>query len=108
VTLARVDDALVITTSAGGLRAFRSDDPRLVDDDGFGVAREKIGMSDRIGGLVYVDFDRLLVVLQDLASAADDEVPQDAIEAIEAFDYVIVGSKREGTTANLEGFVALD
>jgi Protein of unknown function (DUF3352) len=108
VSYARVDDAVVLTTGASGIRLFREDGDKLGASEAFRRAADKVGLGDRTAGFFYVDVDGLIPLVEGLADTADQTLPGEVRDAMKAFDSVmLVGSAGEDGTTTLSGFVAM-
>ncbi len=106
---ARVDDAVIVTTGASGIRLYRGDGDKLADAEAFTRAAERVSLGDRTSGFVYVDVDGLVPLVEGLADTADQTLPDDVRKAIEAFDSVILtGTSAEGGSTTMSGFVAMN
>lgn len=106
---ARVDDAVIVTTGASGIRLFRGDGDKLADAEAFTRAADKVSLGDRTSGFVYVDVDGLVPLVEGLADTADETLPDDVRKAIEAFDSVILtATSAEGGSTTMSGFVAMN
>ena len=104
---ARLDeDTVIVTTGAGGIRAFAADGPKLVSSDAYLRAAEEVGLGERTSGFAYVDIDGVLPLVEGLAG--EDQVPPDAREVVEALDSFILQSSADGDTTTVSGFVRLN
>jgi hypothetical protein len=107
VSFARLDpDTVIATTGSDGIRAFSSDGAKLVDSDGFTRAAESAGttVGDRTRGLVYVDLDGILPLLE----ATGTDVPQEARDVLSALDSFVLQGTGESDVTQVQGFVRLN
>jgi hypothetical protein len=106
VTYARLDaDTLIVTTGAEGLVRFTGDGDKLVDTEAFTRAAETVGLEERTKGLVYVDLDGLVPLVEDVAG---ESVPPEATEVLESLDAVVLEADGDGDTTRVSGFLRLD
>lgn len=109
VQYGRVDDAVVVTTGASGIRLFRGDGDKLGDAEAFRRAADKVQLGDRTSGFLYVDVDGLVPLVEGLADTADATLPDDVRKSMEAFDSVILQAvSAEGGSTTMSGFVAMN
>lgn len=109
VRYARLDDAVVVTTGASGIRRFREDGDKLRDAEAFARAADEVDLGDRTSGFLYVDVDGLVPLAEGLADTADTTLPDGVREALEAFDSVILTGAGDGDGATtMSGFVAVN
>jgi hypothetical protein len=109
VSYAKLDDAVILTTGASGIRLFREGGDKLRSAEGFKRAAAKIGLGDRTSGFLYVDVDGLLPLVEGVADAADTTVPDGARDALKAFDSVILtATSASDGVATLSGFLAMN
>ena len=99
-----LDDTIIATTGADGIRTFLADGPKLVDSDSYKRAAGAVDMGDKTRGFLYVDVDGLLP----LAERAGGTVPPDAKDAISAVDSFILESTSAGDVTKVSGFVRLN
>ena len=96
VQFAAVDDAVVVTTGAAGLRDFRRDGDKLGDSDRFDGALETAGWDGgETAGFLYVDFQAALPVVEGLGGLAGG-IPDDARAALERLDTLAATSQADG------------
>jgi len=104
VSWAKVDDAVIVTTGASGIRLFREDGDKLAGFDAFKAAADRVGLGETTGGFFYVDIDGLIPLVERLADTADQTLPDQVRETMEAFDSVIlVGEVGEDGTTTMSG-----
>lgn len=104
VSYARVDDTIVVTTGAEGIRTFLDDGPKLVDSEAYKRAAASVGMGERTRGFLYVDVDGVLP----LAEQAGAGLPPDAKDVIAALDSFILQSTGSGDVTTVSGFLRLN
>ena len=102
VSLARLDDTIVATTGADGIRLFLANGPKLVDSEGYEKAVEAVDMGDRTRGFLYVDVDGLVPVLE---AALGQSVPTNVRDAVVSIDSVILEASGAGDVTTVSGFV---
>jgi hypothetical protein len=107
VSYARLDDAVIVTSGASGIRMFLEDGEKLAQNDQFLLASEAVGLGELTGGFVYVDVDGLVPLIEGVLDTLDQTLPDDARKAIEAFDSVILQASGDGKTTTLSGFVRM-
>jgi hypothetical protein len=106
VTYARLDaDTLIVTTGAEGLVRFTGDGDKLVDTEAFTRAAETVGLEERTKGLVYVDLDGLVPLVEDVAG---ESVPPEATDVLESLDAVVLEADGDGDPTRVRGFLRLD
>ena len=106
VRYARLDaDTLIVTTGADGITLFTRDGDKLVDEAAFTRAAEAVGLGERTRGLVYVDLDGLVPLIED---AVGEGVPPDAADVLESLDAVVLQASGDGETTQVTGFLRLD
>jgi hypothetical protein len=106
VTYARIDDdTLIVTTGADAVARFTGDGDKLVDAEAFTRAAETVGLEERTKGLVYVDLDGLVPLVEDVAG---ESVPPEASDVLESLDAVILEASGDGDTTSVSGFLRLD
>lgn len=109
VSYARLDGAVILTTGASGIRLFREDGDKLGGAEGFTQAAAKVGLGDLTSGFLYVDLDGLVPLVEGVADAADTTVPDEARDALEAFDSVILtATSAEAGLTTMSGFLAMN
>jgi len=102
VSFARLDDTIVATTGADGIRVFLANGPKLVDSEGYEKAAEAVGMADRTRGFLYIDVDGLVPVLE---AALGQSVPTNVRDAVISIDSVILEASGAGDVTTVSGFV---
>ena len=103
MTYARVDDSVMVTTGPTGIADFHGDGPKLVDDDAFASAADRVGLGDRTRGFAYVDIDGLVPLVESLAGP--DAVPAEARDVLGTLDSLILQGSGDGETTALSGFL---
>jgi Protein of unknown function (DUF3352) len=71
------DGKLVATTSASGIRDFRSGGDKLPSDDDYVAARKGAGVPDANTGVIYVDLQRTIAEIERYATASGEKIPPD-------------------------------
>lgn len=105
VSYARLDEGtLMVTTGAEGIARFTGDGDKLVDTEAFTRAAETVGLEERTKGLVYVDLDGLVPLVED----AGESVPTEATDVLESLDAVVLEASGDGETTRVSGFLRLD
>ena len=105
---AAVGETLLVTTGAGGIRAFRGDGAKLTGTDAFARAAEDVGYEGETNGFAFADVDRLVPLLEGLAEQsgdAGDEPFADVAAALEALDTVALDARAEDGWLRIEGFL---
>lgn len=105
---AAVGETLLVTTGAGGIRAFRGDGAKLTGTEGFARAAEDVGYEGETNAFAFVDVDRLVPLLEGLAEQAqegDDESLAEVAAALEALDTVALNMRAEDGRLRIEGFL---
>ena len=108
VRWASVGGTLVVTTGAGGIRAFRGDGAKLPGSDAFARAAADVQLGDRTSGFLFADVDGLVPLLEGLAELggdAGDEGFDEVVAALEAIDSVAVDAAADSGTLRFDGFV---
>ena len=103
LTYARVDDSVMVTTGPKGIADFLGDGPKLVDDDAFASAADRVELGDRTRGFAYVDIDGLVPLVESLAGP--DAVPAEARDVLGTLDSLILQGSGDGETTTLSGFL---
>ncbi len=103
LTYARVDDSVMVTTGPTGIADFLGDGPKLIDDDAFTNAADRVELGDRTRGFAYVDIDGLVPLVESLAGP--DAVPAEAREVLGTLDSLILQGSGDGETTTLSGFL---
>ena len=103
LTYARVDDSVMVTTGPTGIADFLGDGPKLVDDDAFANAADRVELGDRTRGFAYVDIDGLVPLVESLAGP--DAVPAEARDVLGTLDSLILQGSGDGETTTLSGFL---
>ena len=109
VSFARLDErTVIVTTGADGIRAFASDGPKLVDSDGYTRAADAAGATpgDRTRGLVYVDVDGLLPLVE--AASGATNIPTEARDVLSSIDAFLLQGTGEGDTTQVSGFLRVN
>jgi hypothetical protein len=103
LTYARVDDSVMVTTGATGIADFLGDGPKLVDDDAFTNAADRVELGERTRGFAYVDIDGLVPLVESLAGP--EAVPAEARDVLSTLDSLILQGSGDGETTTLSGFL---
>jgi hypothetical protein len=103
VTYARLEDAVIMTTGPSGIADFLGDGPKLVDDDAFTNAADRVELGDRTRGFAYVDIDGLVPLVESLAGP--EAVPAEARDVLATLDSFILQASGDGETTTLSGFL---
>ena len=98
-----VDDSVMVTTGPTGIADFLGDGPKLVDDDAFTNAADRVELGDRTRGFAYVDIDGLVPLVESLAGP--DAVPAEARDVLGTLDSLILQGSGDGETTTLSGFL---
>jgi len=96
VQLARVDDEVVLTTGAAGLRDYRRDGDKLTGNERFEDAVKE-------AGLLYVDLQAALPIAEALAGFASEEIPTDVRAALERLDWLATQARVEDGAVRMTG-----
>jgi len=104
VAYTRVEDTIVVTTGADGIRTFLADGPKLVDSEAYKRAAASVDLGERTRGFLYVDVDGVLP----LAEQAGAKVPPDAKDVVAALDSFILQSTGTGDVTTVSGFLRLN
>ena len=105
LSYASFDRTLFLTTSAAGIRGFRSAGEKLTDTADFARAAEDVSLGEMTSGFAYLDVDGLLPLVQGLAGATGAKADLGGTEALEAFDSAALNASAEGGTIRFAGFV---
>jgi hypothetical protein len=103
VQLARVDDAVLVTTGLAALRDFRADGDKLGDADRFTDAVEDAGFEGETAGLLYVDLQAALPVLEGLAGFSGSDLPAELRETLAQLDVFAAQTRAEDGGARFGG-----
>lgn len=102
------DDKVVVTTSRSAFGDIRSDDPKLLEDDGFSEARKAAGVPDETSGFLYLDLAEGLPMLLGLVEATGADVPGELSANLEALESFLVWGDSEGRTSSFSVFLEID
>ena len=103
IAYARVDDSVMVTTGPTGIADFLGDGPKLVDDEPFMNAADRVELGDRTRGFAYVDIDGIVPLVESLAGP--DAVPAEARDVLGTLDSLILQGSGDGETTTLSGFL---
>jgi hypothetical protein len=103
IAYARVDDSVMVTTGPTGIADFLGHGPKLVDDEPFMNAADRVELGDRTRGFAYVDIDGLVPLVESLAGP--DAVPAEARDVLGTLDSLILQGSGDGETTTLSGFL---
>ncbi|HWH04967.1 MAG TPA: hypothetical protein VNT23_00860, partial [Gaiellaceae bacterium] len=103
VQLARVDDEVVLTTGAAGLRDYRRDGDKLTGNERFEDAVKEAGYEGETAGLLYVDLQAALPIAEALAGFASEEIPTDVRAALERLDWLATQARVEDGAVRMTG-----
>jgi hypothetical protein len=99
IQFAAVDDVVVVTSGATGLRDFRRDGDKLSGSDRFEEATEDAGYEGETSGLLYVDLRELLPVVEGIAGFSGADLPEDVRSGLERLDTFAAHSSADGDSA---------
>jgi hypothetical protein len=111
VRYAKTGGMVVVTTSPAGIRSLTTGGAKLVDDAAFEAAVSDVGYDGSTSGLLYVDVDAVVPLLQGLLGLVGGGTPGAAAgldqlaRALESFDSVAANVSSEGDRARFEAFV---
>jgi hypothetical protein len=104
VVYARVDsETLFVTTGQGAIAEFLSDGSKLVDDEAFRSAAERVDLGERTTGFAYVDLDGLIPFIESVAGP--ETVPDEARDVLTELDSFILQSDADGDLTRVSGFL---
>ena len=94
---ATTDGTLLLTTGVAGFRTFLGDGDKLVDEQRFAEAAESAGVGDELGGLLYVDLQQAIPLVDGLAALqGGDGIPADVRAYLEPLDTLLAHGAAEG------------
>jgi hypothetical protein len=107
IVWAAFDGVLLVSTAPTAIRDFRSDGAKLVEDERFQEAVERVGLGDRTGGLVYADLDEAVPFLEGLAGLAGERLPAEWRRNLEPLDTFVAEGGPDGEAVRFEAFLAV-
>jgi hypothetical protein len=107
IAWAAFDGVLLVSSGRSAIRDFRGDGSKLVDDDRFKAAVERVGLGDRTGGLAYVDLDEAVPFLEGVADLAGEQLPAELIRNLEPLDTFVAEGGPDGDAVRFEAFLAV-
>jgi hypothetical protein len=108
ITWSAADGTLLVSTAPGALADFRSDGPKLVDDESFEAAAREIGFEGRTAGLVYADLPRVVRLVEGLADLAGEELPDEARRNLAPLQTFAASARNDGDVLRFQGLLAVD
>jgi len=105
---ATFDGMGVVTTGAEAIRAIRSDNEKLPDDERFRRSRDAAGMPGETPGFVWVDLEGLLPMILGLADAAEEDVPPSVRANLAPLQSLLAWAELDGRTSSLSAFLEID
>lgn len=107
VSWAADDGTLLVSTSQNALRDFRSDGDKLVEDEAFKRAAEKVGLGDETAGVAYVDMQRLNELIDGIAGLADEDVPPELTRNLGAIESMIAVASAADDGGRIRAFLTI-
>jgi hypothetical protein len=105
LSYALVDDRVVLSTTEQGIADVVGDGPKLAGSAGFEQAMEASGLPDETLGLVYLDLDDGIGLLQSL-DALDGADPE-TVANLQPLRYLVLGASGSGDEARFAGFLGI-
>lgn len=99
---------LILTNFPGALATLKADGDKLSGSAAFKAAAETVGMGDETTGFVFVDFDRVLPVIQGLSGLAGDAVPPEALAGLRPLTTFLLFGTADGDEATVSGFLGVE
>jgi uncharacterized protein DUF3352 len=107
VYYAAFDGNLVVTTSRQGISDLKADDGRLADDEAFKDATQAAGMPGETTGFVYVDLDKAVPVVLNLAGFGGAHTPDWLQRNLEPLHSLVLYGTRDGDVAKFVGLLSI-
>ena len=105
LTYALVDDRLVLSTAEQGIADVAEDGPKLADNPAFDEASEAAGLPDEALGLVYLDLNDGIALLEGLDAL--DDADSESIANLQPLQYLVLGATGSGDEARFAGFLGI-
>jgi hypothetical protein len=103
LTYAIVDDRLVVSTSERGVADVAADGPKLAGSAAFAEAGEAAGLPDETLGLVYVDLNDGIALLETLDPL--DGTGPEKLADLQPLQYLLLHASGSGDEARFGGFL---
>ena len=107
VYYAAFDGNLVVTTSRQGIADLKAGDGRLADDEAFKDATRAAGMPAETTGFVYVDLDKAVPVVLNLAGFGGAQMPDSLERNLEPLHSLVLYGERDGDLAKFRGLLSI-
>jgi hypothetical protein len=105
LTYAIVDGRIALSTSERGIADVAGDGPKLAGSPAFDQAREAAGLSDEALGLVYLDLNDGIALLEGLDAL--DDADSESIANLQPLQYLVLGASGSGDEARFAGFLGI-
>jgi hypothetical protein len=105
LTYAIVDDRIALSTSERGIADVAGDGPKLGGSPAFDQAREAAGLPDEALGIVYLDLNDGVALLQGLDAL--DDADSESIANLQPLQYLVLGATGSGDEARFAGFLGI-
>jgi hypothetical protein len=105
LSYALVDDRVVLSTTEQGIADVVGDGPKLAGSAAFEQAMDASGLPDETLGLLYLDLDDGIGLLQSL-DALDDADPE-TVANLQPLRYLVLGASGSGDEARFAGFLGI-
>jgi hypothetical protein len=107
VTWAVADGVLVVSTGASALHDFGAGGGKLVDEDTFGRAAERVGLGDRTRGFAYVDVRSVGELVAGLVGLSGDDLPPELTRNLEPLESFAANASDDGDGVRLRAFLSV-
>ena len=99
---------MILTNFPGALEKLRGEGDKLSGSASFKAAAETLGMGDETTGFFFVDFDRVLPVVQGISGLAGDPVPPQALDGLRPLTTLLLFGTADGDEATLAGLLGVE
>src|SRR5689334_2958426 len=101
-----VDGKVLITSGVSGIADYGQGDD-LSDSGDFKEAKDTAGMPDSTGGVIYLDLNDALPMLEGLASLSGENLPSSTTENLRPLRSFLAWSNASGETRTFDAFLAI-
>ena len=108
VSVATVDDTLVVTTSKAGIAMLREGGDKLADTDRYKDALEAAGVPDQYTGLFYVDLAEAVELAVGFASTSGENIPPEVSRNLEPLRSLVAFGEKDGSLAKSLVFIEIE
>jgi hypothetical protein len=105
LTYAIVDGRIALSTSERGIADVAGDGPKLGGSPAFDEAREAAGLTNEALGIVYLDLNDGVALLQGLDAL--DDADSESIANLQPLQYLVLGASGSGEEARFAGFLGI-